>query len=370
MPTRTSSSRSGAIWPTRSTWPRWRTWSNSAPSPIRAGCRSTRVGGDARSSGWCRSASARTVPAGYGMAVAGPPAGDGLDHGRIIDRAHERLRGKLSYTNIAFGLARTSSPSPSWPGSTTPSSGTTWTRRTCSASSPGAACWSPPAAPAPPAAPVAARPPGTRSPPGNSGSPTRSPRSGRPDRDCDRGARQAQRGGRDHRWTRPVQPAGAPGRTPRAAPTSSAGPRQGCPAVGRDHRTRRSPAGNGHTASAGHRSPDRHASATSRPPPVSRSWPTSVHSAHMPSPYEAFSTLHPVMSRPSSTIAAAPTCRPEYGQYACSAASATAVRSDSSQQFVEAVNGCPRNGRAVRRAPAVSDVGRPRPTPTTSPRTA
>lgn len=28
-----------------------------------------------------------------------------LDHGRIIDRAHERLRGKLSYTNIAFGLA-------------------------------------------------------------------------------------------------------------------------------------------------------------------------------------------------------------------------------------------------------------------------
>ena len=28
-----------------------------------------------------------------------------LDHGRIIDRAHERLRGKLSYTNIAFALA-------------------------------------------------------------------------------------------------------------------------------------------------------------------------------------------------------------------------------------------------------------------------
>lgn len=28
-----------------------------------------------------------------------------LDHGRIIDRAHERVRGKLSYTNIAFGLA-------------------------------------------------------------------------------------------------------------------------------------------------------------------------------------------------------------------------------------------------------------------------
>ncbi len=31
-----------------------------------------------------------------------------LDHGRIIDRAHERLRGKLSYTNIAFALAQDS----------------------------------------------------------------------------------------------------------------------------------------------------------------------------------------------------------------------------------------------------------------------
>lgn len=28
-----------------------------------------------------------------------------FDHGRIIDAAHERLRGKLSYTNIAFALA-------------------------------------------------------------------------------------------------------------------------------------------------------------------------------------------------------------------------------------------------------------------------
>ena len=28
-----------------------------------------------------------------------------FDHGRIVDRAHDRLRGKLSYTNIAFALA-------------------------------------------------------------------------------------------------------------------------------------------------------------------------------------------------------------------------------------------------------------------------
>jgi 8-oxo-dGTP diphosphatase len=30
-----------------------------------------------------------------------------FDHGRIVDRAHDRLRGKLSYTNIAFALAAT-----------------------------------------------------------------------------------------------------------------------------------------------------------------------------------------------------------------------------------------------------------------------
>src|SRR6478752_8916580 len=56
--------------------------------------------------------------------------------------------------------------------------------------------------------------------------------------------------------------------------------------------------------------PDRQATATSRPPPVSRSCPTRVHSAHRPSPYEAFSTLQPVIVRPSSTSAAAPTCNP------------------------------------------------------------
>ena len=43
---------------------------------------------------------------------------------------------------------------------------------------------------------------------------------------------------------------------------------------------------------------------------------TSPHSAHSVSPYEAFSTLQPTTIRPSSTSAAAPTGKSEYGAYA------------------------------------------------------
>jgi hypothetical protein len=53
--------------------------------------------------------------------------------------------------------------------------------------------------------------------------------------------------------------------------------------------------------------PLRQATATSRPPPVIRNWPAIVHSAHIPRPYEAFSTLQPTTVRPSETNAAAPT---------------------------------------------------------------
>jgi|SRR5579875_92340 len=50
-----------------------------------------------------------------------------------------------------------------------------------------------------------------------------------------------------------------------------------------------------------------HASASSLPPPVECSALITPHSAHRPRPYETFSTLHPVTTRPSSTSAAAPT---------------------------------------------------------------
>src|SRR5690606_32910564 len=53
---------------------------------------------------------------------------------------------------------------------------------------------------------------------------------------------------------------------------------------------------------------------------------TTAHSAQSPTPYEAFSTLHPVTTRPSSTSAAAPTGNPEYGQYARVMASRAASR--------------------------------------------
>ena len=56
-----------------------------------------------------------------------------------------------------------------------------------------------------------------------------------------------------------------------------------------------------------------HASATSRPPPVECSAETTPHSAQRERPYETFSTLHPVTTRPSSTSAAAPTGKLEYG---------------------------------------------------------
>src|SRR5690606_27965432 len=59
--------------------------------------------------------------------------------------------------------------------------------------------------------------------------------------------------------------------------------------------------------------PSTQVKATSRPPPEACSADTSPHSAHNPSPYEAFSTLQPVTTRPSSTSAAAPTGNFEYG---------------------------------------------------------
>src|SRR5918994_7310872 len=56
--------------------------------------------------------------------------------------------------------------------------------------------------------------------------------------------------------------------------------------------------------------------ASSRPPPLACRLDTIPHSAHNARPYDAFSTLHPVTIRPSSTTAAAPTGYREYGAYA------------------------------------------------------
>src|SRR5258708_32981108 len=70
--------------------------------------------------------------------------------------------------------------------------------------------------------------------------------------------------------------------------------------------------------------PSTHATATSRPPPLAYKADTSPHSAQRVRPYEAFSTLHPATSRPSSTRPAAPTANPEYLAYACCAASLAA----------------------------------------------
>ena len=54
------------------------------------------------------------------------------------------------------------------------------------------------------------------------------------------------------------------------------------------------------------------------------------------SPYEAFSTLQPVITRPSSHSAAAPTESREYGAYADPAAATAAARRPSQSTSVTA----------------------------------
>ena len=59
-----------------------------------------------------------------------------------------------------------------------------------------------------------------------------------------------------------------------------------------------------------------HTTATKRPPPLACRAETRPHSAHKARPYDAFSTLQPTTTRPSSTSPAAPTWKFEYGAYA------------------------------------------------------
>src|SRR5450830_1617177 len=100
-----------------------------------------------------------------------------------------------------------------------------------------------------------------------------------------------------------------------------------------------------------------HAKATSRPPPLTCSADTSAHSAHRVRPYDAFSTLQPTTIRPSSTSAAAPTGKREYGAYARVMTSRAAVRR-ASQSISVVVNdgltsrrGCPRRPARARVRP-------------------
>ena len=102
--TRRSRARSGATWRRRSTSARSRTSSSSARGASPAAARSA-ASSRPRSSGSCRPASTRSFP----RTPSWHPVDDlpplAFDHGEIVLAGRERLRGKLSYTNVGFALA-------------------------------------------------------------------------------------------------------------------------------------------------------------------------------------------------------------------------------------------------------------------------
>ena len=101
---RRSRSRSGGTWPPRSTCARSPTSSSSGPGARR---NATRPAGSSPppTSASCLWASTPTFPPTRpGTAVDDLPQ-TAFDHGEIVLSGRERLRGKLSYTNVGFALA-------------------------------------------------------------------------------------------------------------------------------------------------------------------------------------------------------------------------------------------------------------------------
>ena len=96
--------RSCAIWRRRSTSATSLTSSSWARGASRAAARSA-ASSQPPSSGSCRPASTRSFP----RTRAGIPSTTSrqlaFDHGEIVLAGRERLRGKLSYTNVGFALA-------------------------------------------------------------------------------------------------------------------------------------------------------------------------------------------------------------------------------------------------------------------------
>ena len=114
--------------------------SGSSPPPIWASCRSD---------------STRPSPADTGWhPVERLPEPMAFDHEAIVLAGRERLRAKLSYTNIGFALAPDSFSISELSSIYTPRSATRSTRPTCAECSSAAACSRPPASAARPAAAV------------------------------------------------------------------------------------------------------------------------------------------------------------------------------------------------------------------------
>ena len=102
-PTRRSRGRSGGTSRRKSTCASSRTSSSSGHAATRA---ETRRGGSSRplSSASCPPASTRSTRR-HGVAPAEERPHSAFDHGEIALAARERLRAKLSYSNVAFALA-------------------------------------------------------------------------------------------------------------------------------------------------------------------------------------------------------------------------------------------------------------------------
>ena len=103
-PERRSRRRSSAISRRRSTCARSRTSSNSARGAVPT---AIRIAGSSRprTSASCRSASTLASPTDTSWHTVDALPETAFDHGAIVLAGRDRLRGKLSYSNIGFALA-------------------------------------------------------------------------------------------------------------------------------------------------------------------------------------------------------------------------------------------------------------------------
>ena len=122
--------RSGTTWPPRSTSPisrTWNSWRPAATRPAIPGPRARHGVPGARSSG-----AEPQIPADTAWHPVQDLPPTAFDHGSIAESGRDRLRAKLSYTNVGFALAPETFTIAQLRTSTRPRSGTRSRPPTCS----------------------------------------------------------------------------------------------------------------------------------------------------------------------------------------------------------------------------------------------